>query len=139
MVSETEIGDAARVDDLSIITKSRRRVYLRQMEIRVSTLDYLAGDPLKIRAHVLEQMPNRVKDKYGQTTGLLLNEPPPGPLPTYAFFVLLRSLEPVKPSADFSSLVVVWFEDSLPENVPAVLAARLDGIDWEKHAVDGEY
>src|SRR5687768_6009711 len=122
----------------SFTTSSGRKVYFEQLHIRRSSLGFLEGSAAAIRTEVLRRLPAEVTRTFGQT-GLLLREPPDGPLPAFTFFVQLHSYTPVKPGADCSSLVVVWFADALPDCLPAELAAQLQGIQWETYAKDGDY
>lgn len=122
----------------SFITSSGRKVYFEQLHIRTSSLGFLEGSAAAIRTEVVRRLPTEIARTFGQT-GLLLRQPPDGPLPTFTFFVQLHSYTPVKPGADCSSLVVVWFADALPDCLPAELTTQLHGIEWETHAKDGNY
>ncbi|MDO9507242.1 hypothetical protein [Hydrogenophaga sp.] len=115
-----------------------REVFLERLDIRTSTLGILEGSAETIRAEVLQRIPDEVSSGYGQT-GLLLHEPPPGPLPAFTYFMQLHSYVPLKPDADCSSMVAVWFDDALPADLPGELAAQVRRITWEEHAVDGVY
>ena len=117
---------------------SGRKVYFEQLHIRSSTLGFLEGRAEAIRTEVIRRLPDEIARTYG-CTGLLLREPAAGPLPSYTFFVELHSHSPVKPGADCSSLVVVWFSDSLPESLSSELMKELEGIEWERYAKDGYY
>ena len=119
-------------------TSSGRKLYFDQLHIRTSDLGFLMGSAAAIRTEVLRRLPAEVTRTFGQS-GLLLQEPPDGRLPTFTFFVKLHSYTPVKPPADYSSLVVVWFADALPDCLPAELATRLQDIEWDKYAKDGDY
>jgi hypothetical protein len=126
------------MSDQSFTTSSGRKVYFEQLRIRASALGFLEGSAASIRSEVLRSLPEEVSRTYGQT-GLLLREPPAGPLPAFTFFVQLASYTPVVPGADCSSLVVVWFADALPDCLPAELGTQLQGIEWERYAKDGNY
>ena len=126
------------MSDQSFTTSSGRKVYFEQLLIRSSTLGFLEGSAASIRAEILRRLPDEVTRIYGQT-GLLLRDPPDGPLPAFTFFVQLHSYTPVKLGADCSSLVIVWFADALPDCLPAELVTQLQGIEWERHAKDGNY
>jgi hypothetical protein len=126
------------MSDRSFITSSGRKVYFEQLHVRTSSLGFLEGSAEAIRTEVLRRLPDEVAQTYGRT-GLLLREPAAGPLPSYTFFVQLHSYTPVKPGADCSSLVVVWFSDALPDSLSAELATQLQGVEWERYAKDGNY
>jgi hypothetical protein len=126
------------MSEQSFTTSSGRRVVFEQLHIRTSTLDFLGGSPERIRSEVLSRLPDEIAHTYGQT-GLLVREPAAGSLPTYTFVVHLYSYTPVKPGADCSSLVVVWFANDLPDSLSAELAAQLQGVEWERYAEDGSY
>lgn len=118
-------------------TSTGRSVRLDQLRIRTSTLGYLEGTPERIRHEVLKGIPDEVRG-FGWT-GLLLHEPPPGPLPMYTYFLALHSEVPLSAENSFSSLVSVWFADSLPRALESELADHVQRIDWDKRAVDGNW
>lgn len=122
----------------SFTTGCGRLVLLERLDIRTTKLGILEGSAETIRAEVLQRIPGEVSKKYGKT-GLLLHEPPPGALPNYTYLMQLHSHDALAPEGDFSSLVAVWFADSLPANLDAEVAAQVRSIEWELHAVDGEY
>lgn len=126
------------MSDRSFITSSGRKVYFEQLHVRSSSLGFLEGSAETIRTEVLRRLPDEVARTYGRT-GLLVREPTAGPLPSYTFFLQLHSYTPVKPGADCSSLVVVWFSDALPDSLSAELATQLQGVEWERYAKDGHY
>lgn len=115
-----------------------RRVYLERLDIRKTTLGILEGSAETIRVEVLQCIPEEVRKKYGQT-GLFLHEVQSGGLLAFTYFMQLHSYSALTPGGDFSSLVVVWFADSLPANLDAEVAAQVHSIEWELHAVDGKY
>lgn len=115
-----------------------REVHLERLDIRTTTLGILEGSAETIRAEVLDRIPDEVSKKYGHT-GLLLQQPPPGPLPAFTYFMQLQSYAALTPDGDFSSLVVVWFSDSLPADLQGVLEAQMRRIEWARWAMDGVY
>lgn len=115
-----------------------RQVYLERLDIRTTKLGYLEGSPEMIRADLLEHLPSEVCKKYGQT-GLMLHKPPSAALPVFTFFMQLHCHDALTPEGDFSSLVVVWFDDSLPADLQAELAAQVERVEWELQAADGLY
>lgn len=115
-----------------------RQVYLERLDIRTTTLGILEGSAESIRAEVLQRIPGEVSNGYGHT-GLLLHEPPPGPLPSLTYFMQLHSAVALAPEGDFSSLVVVWLADALPADLQADLEAQVQLIEWEQWARDGVY
>jgi hypothetical protein len=122
----------------SFTTASGRKIYLEQLHIRTSWLGFLEGSPAGVRSEVLRRLPDHVKRTFGDT-GLFLREPSAGSLPAFTFLAGLASYAPVKPGFDRSALVVVWFGDALPDNLPAELTRQIEGIEWEKYARDGNY
>jgi hypothetical protein len=127
------------MDRQSFTTRSGKKVHLRQLHIRVSTLGFLEGRPEMIRSVVLGRLPGEIVKTYGQYTGFLVLDPLDGPLPEYTFLASLGSYAPIQPEADFSSMVIVWFANTLPANLPEHLQAQLNDVDWERYAMDGEY
>lgn len=122
--------------DTCFTLSSRRQVTFRQFHVRVSTLKYLLGAPDLVRSEVLRELPREVAQRYGRT-GLLLKAPPEGELPPLTCFLHLES-DPIK-GADFSSLVVVWFAESLPSNVQSCIVSQIATIDWELFAKDAHF
>ena len=61
--------------------------------------------------------------------------PPPDRLPSYTLFGQFSSKTPVT-EGDQSHLVVVWFEDQLPNDIPAMLKSVLHRVNWDRSAVD---
>lgn len=119
-------------------TSSGRHVSFEALHIEVSTLGWLEGDLLIHRERFLERLPKTIERKFGRT-GMLLVEPPPGPLPTYVFNAQFHSEEPVHKGADCSSLTLVWFTETMPADLRSELQSRFSDIDWESHAEDGIY
>jgi len=132
-----EFGQLA-MENLIFTSSSGRKLFFEQLHIELSGLGFLEGKPELIRAEVLRMIPGRISRKYGNT-GLLLREPPAGQLPRFTFFAQLHSHAPIKPGFDCSSMVVVWFAEALPGHLATELAAQINGIDWERHAKDGNY
>ncbi|MFZ4682817.1 MAG: hypothetical protein ACOYMS_09960, partial [Terrimicrobiaceae bacterium] len=114
---------------LSFTTGSGRKVYFEQLTIRISSLGFLEGSPERIRSAVLRRLPGEVCGVSGQW-GLFLREPPPGPLPAFTFIAQFHSA-PIGAEANSSSLVVVWFANTLPDCLPVELLTQLEGIEWE--------
>jgi hypothetical protein len=117
-------------------SKDGYAVKFEQIEIELSLLGYLEGDPLYIREKILnEDIPRRFKD---QTSGLIIKVPPPGQLPEYVIILHLISNQLVseEPYMDYSSLVMVWFQDQLPVNLPLALQGQIGEVDWKAHAKD---
>lgn len=117
------------------ITTSGRRAEFEAIAIEISLFGVLEGDPLFLRDHLLERMPETVRRKFGNT-GLLLKEPPPGPLPGFAFFAYFCA-SPIDEEFDGSALTIVWYSDSIPSDIGSELLLQFQGVDWEKHATDG--
>lgn len=115
-----------------------RLVHLERLDIRTTTLGIFEGSAETIRAEVLLRIPDEVSSGYGHT-GLLLHEPPPGPLPKYTYFTQLQSYVALGPEGDFSSLVVVWFAETLPVDLQAELEAQVQRVEWARWAKDGVY
>jgi hypothetical protein len=119
----------------AFISTSGRRAQFEAIHVEISLIGVLEGDLLFIRDHLLERMTKTVSRKFGNT-GLLLREPPPGPLPTYAFFAQFCS-DPINKEFDGSSLTIVWFSDSIPPDIGRELLLQFQGVDWERYATDG--
>jgi hypothetical protein len=115
-----------------------REVALSQLHIRVVTLGFLAGSRDVIRRELLTRLPELVSRLAGPNTTFVVAGDPPSPLPNYLYLADCTS-GPVRPEADFSDLVVVWFDDWLAENLNETLAAKIRAIDWTACAVDGYF
>ncbi len=121
---------------MNLKSKDGFAVKLEQIEIELSLLSYLEGEPLYIREKILnEDIPRRFENR---NCGLLVKVPPQGQLPEYAFFMHLISSKLVsqEPYMDYSSLVMVWFQDELPVNLPQALQDQIGEVDWATHAKD---
>lgn len=122
----------------NFITTSGKRVQFEALHIELSLIGFFEGDPLYIREKILGSLRKTIDRKFGNT-GLLLIDPPPGPLPLYTFFASFQCNEPIQPGNDCSSLTLVWFADDFPSDLTKELCSRFQGIDWESHAKDGIY
>jgi hypothetical protein len=123
-------------------TASGREVLLDQLHVRRFDLGWLEGRGEFIRARTLERLPIRARALFPGTNGLLIREAPPGrdcAYPRLIFLAEFQSFQPVNPGADCSSLILVWFGDSLPANLDEAIAEQLAGVAWEDHATDGYY
>ena len=128
------------VADMSLqtcVTDSGRQVEVEEFRARYSAKGVLAGTEEGIRLRLIRRLPEDVSRTFG-TNALLLREPPVGKLPIYTFFLYLVS-DPIKSDANFSELVIVWFAQDLPTDLPTECANQLKGVKWEKLAQDGCY
>lgn len=139
MSSKTQLGKnlPQRGRKSPFRTVKGRDVSIAQLHIRVSDLGYLAGSSAVIRAGVLRDLPDEVQNTFGPA-GLLVRKPRAGHLPQFTFFLELKS-SPMNPKYDCSKLVVVWFADTLPQDLPQEVASKTSGIVWEKHAKDCQF
>jgi hypothetical protein len=113
-------------------------VHVEEIRIARSTLGYLAGTRDHIRADLIRQLKERVRGQF-PGSGVLV-KPVPEELPRYLIMVLLVCQKPVSdPAADFSGLVVCSLIDDLGTNLPALIEREIRGIDWARHAVDGNF
>jgi len=123
---------------VEFITASGKTVKLEAIHLELSLLEWLEGDLLFYRDHFLSRLDERVGERFGNT-GLHLSEPPAGPLPLYALYASLHCNKPIQPENDTSSLIMVWFSDSLPADLQQELRARFKDVDWEAYAKDGSF
>ena len=79
----------------------------------------------------------RVKSVYPDLAWTL-REPSPGIVPPYLIFAEVRSYTPIHATDPEygSALVLVWFSDDVPGDIPAELAKLMQGVDWEQCAMD---
>jgi hypothetical protein len=110
-------------------------IFLDRLHINRTWRGVLEGTQAGVRWVTLHRLPETVTHIFGPS-GLFVHEPPDGLIPAYTMFAEFCSYTPIKPEFDFSSLVLVWFADSLPENVTSDLAIQINGIEWEKYAKD---
>ena len=124
---------------ISFSTISGRKVHFEAFHIEESTLGWMEGSLFLHRDHTLERLSKIVERRIGTTTGLLLQEPPPGPLPAFLCMACFHCHEPIQPDNDCSSLTLVWFSDSLSSDLEQELRLRFKDVNWEAHAKDGIY
>ena len=119
------------------MTDSGRNGSVEEFRARYSAKNVLAGTMEGIRLRLIRRLPEEVAKSFG-TKALLLREPPVGKLPVYTFYLHLVS-DPIKPGPDshYSDLVIVWFANDLPKDLPAEINAQLKGVRWDKLAQDG--
>jgi hypothetical protein len=125
-------------------TASGRRVLLEQFLIERFALGVLEGRPEITRRRKLEELPERIRKRMPGRVGQLILAPPPAidlMVPEWVLAASLHSYEPVATNTDAecSGLVVVWFAQNLPNDLPAMLRYVFGGVKWEAHAVDGWY
>jgi len=125
-------------------TASGRRVILEEFLIERFALGVLEGRPEIIRRRKLEQLPEHIRKRFPGRVGQLILAPPPAidlMVPEWVLAASLHSFDPVATGTDAqcSGLVVVWFAQELPTDLPAMLTYVLGGVKWEAHAVDGWY
>jgi hypothetical protein len=125
-------------------TASGRRVILEQFLLERFALGVLEGRPELIRRKKLEELPERIRKRFPGNVGHLILAPPPAidvMVPEWLLAASLHCFEPVATNTDAhcSGLVVIWFAQELPSDLPAMLRYVLGGVKWEAHAVDGWY
>ena len=134
--AEDAIDGSKSPNTMILLSKDGYAVKLEQLEVELSLLGYLEGDPLYIREKILnEDIPRRFKN---ETRGLIVRVPPPAPLPEYAIFLHLMSNQLVSQELymDYSVLVMVWFQDELPVDLPLAIQEQIGEILWKAHAKD---
>jgi hypothetical protein len=115
-------------------------VLLEQLHIRRSDLGYSLGKSEWLRREVLERLPEEARSIFPSNNGLLVKPPPDGNrLPEYTFMAELYSSEPVKPEYDCSSLIFVWFGETIAANLYEMVDHEVRSVDWDKYAADGNY
>jgi hypothetical protein len=117
---------------------SGREVSLRQVVVELATLNVLEGRFEVIRRNVISRVPERVAEHFGTRPWLLTRIPPDEVLPTWLVLSDLISYAPIR-EGDFSRLVVCWFSDELPKDLPGHLAGNICSVDWDSAAADGEF
>jgi hypothetical protein len=125
------------MDDGLFTLTSGRDVNLDEFHVHESARGYLQGKPNLQDA--LRELPANVSRIFGDNRAVLAREPPPGPLPFYTFYAHLHSSEPLHPEADFSELIICWFDNNLPESVRSCVASQLTTLDWDGHAKDAYF
>lgn len=128
------------MDELWFRTSSGRSVHISAVHVQTFDRGYLEGRAELIRSQVLAGLPDEVRRIFrGQ--GILVS-PCEGRAHEYPQWIVVCEFdcsEPVRPEADCSSLIVVWFANDLRWSIPEFVSARIGEIDWERHAVDGWY
>ena len=118
---------------------SGRTVYIEEIRITASTIGYLAGSTDAIRAEVIKRHPERVREQFPGHGAFLIKPTPEGALPAFIIIVALVSQPVCDPAADFSSLVFSWLSDDLDSSLPELIGREIQGIPWDKLAVDGNF
>jgi hypothetical protein len=116
---------------------SGREVSVEEIRITPSTLGYLAGSKDAIRAEVIKRHPERVREQFPGHGAFLIKPIREGALPAFIIIVVLVSQPVCDPAADFSSLVFSWLSDDLDSSLPELIGREIQGIPWDKLAVDG--
>jgi hypothetical protein len=116
-----------------------RDVLVEEIRITPSTLGYLAGSTDAIRAEVIERHPERVREQFPGHGAFLVKPIPEGALPAFIIIVALVSQPVCDPAADFSSLVFSWLSDDLDSSLPELIGREIQGIPWDKLAVDDNF
>jgi hypothetical protein len=116
---------------------SGRKVKLEVFHMQTLDLGWLFGTPELIRRDVLKKMHNQVSPLFGNS-GVLMREPPPGPLPLFTCIAALESA-PLQAEAHVSSLGVCCFTDSLPNDLRSHIVSHIEDVDWDRFAKDGMY
>jgi Protein of unknown function (DUF3293) len=123
---------------ISFLTTSGRKVHFESLSIEESNLGWMEGSLFLHREHTLERLTKTAEREFG-VAGILLQEPPPGPLPAFKYRASFHCNEPIEPENDCSSLDLVWFSDSLPSDLQLELRSRFKDVNWEAYAKDGIY
>ena len=117
-----------------------RTVRLDECSISLSRLGFLAGHEERIREKVVNELPKLVHAQFPGNYGVVIKPVPEGRLPTYTFMAALTCDQPVSdPTADFSSLVICWLSDDIEMPLMELIECQLRSIDWNTHAVDGNF
>jgi hypothetical protein len=116
-----------------------RDVFVEEIRITASTIGYLAGSTDAIRAEVIKRHPERVREQFPGHGAFLIKPTPEGALPAFIIIVALVSQPVCDPAADFSSLVFSWLSDDLDSSLPELIGREIQGIPWDKLAVDGNF
>ena len=116
-----------------------RDVLVEEIRITSSTLGYIAGSKDAIRDDVIKRHPERVREQFPGHGAFLIKPTPEGALPAFIIIVALVSQPVCDPAADFSSLVFSWLSDDLGSSLPELIGREIQGIPWDKLAVDGNF
>ena len=117
---------------------SGRTVYVEEIRITSSTLGYIAGSKDAIH-DVIKHHAERVREQFPGHGAFLIKPTPEGALPAFIVIVALVSQPVCDPAADFSSLVFSWLSDDLGSSLPELIGREIQGIPWDKLAVDGNF
>jgi hypothetical protein len=117
-----------------------RTVYGEGCYVSPSAVGYLAGSKDAIRADLIKWLPERAREQFPGSGGVLIKRVPEGKLPAFTFMVALICYQPVSdPGSDFSSLVVCWLGDDIETSLPELIGREVHVVEWDKHAVDGNF
>ena len=117
---------------LSFENAYSQRVSLRQLHIETTGLVWLEGSWEAFREETLRRMQTTVERQFGRA-GLFLKEPPPGPLKALTY---MAEIEARNPNDAYGGRYtgVVWFDQSLPKDLPEYLRSCLMDVDALAHA-----
>jgi hypothetical protein len=133
---------------------SGRRLYLKNLRQYLTYGGLLEGLPtVEMNQRIIESLIHDNRDKRHGCDPYLIQptERPieigrkypfgtPSSLPGVVCIGWFDSHKPARsPTSDMSSLVVIWFQEDFAFPIDQEVLTSLLGIDWEKHAADGDY
>lgn len=109
--------------------------------VRATYAQFLAGSPSRtINEMILKNCAWHPKEWWQDEYAALVIKPSDKrlqtQLPALCMMALLDCSSPLRPDYDGSMLRVVWFSDTLPNNLPDFFQKNLEHLDWQKNARD---
>ena len=121
-------------------TQCGRSVYIHGVHLDHFARGIYAGEPDIIRDHVMESLPDRIRDVFRGKSGLYIAPlPDTEENPTWIVLCELHCYDPISPDAHCSMLTCCWFADTLDQPIAQFVSPLVAGLTWAEHAVDGHY
>jgi len=132
---------------LGLYLSSGRHVRLKELNCSLTYSWLLEGTPTpSLNAEYRERLLAQVKEALGEP--IVVVEPNYFPLPSSrpgasrlprTFCSARLQSEPLDPEQTASQLTLCWWEEQLDRPIPAMLAERLAGVDWEASSKDWDF
>jgi hypothetical protein len=104
-------------------------VYVEGCYVSPSAVGYLAGSKDAIRADLIKRLPERAREQFPGSGGILV-KPVPEELPRYLIMVLLVCQKPVSdPHSDRSTLTVCWLTDDIETPLPELISREIFDVE----------
>ncbi len=123
---------------IEITLNSGRGIWGEQLFVQQTYTNFSVRSPGKGNDFVLDCISGISKHTFHDTPCLTLDPGPGSPdLPRLTIFCQFTSL-PLDPDLHVSDLVIVWLQNELEPLVSPAIMEKLQAVDWDAHAKDGD-